>query len=438
MLPNSAIASNSEDIRLWADMTIYWQRVGRTFVRIRRMRLAPDAVAPWDNHMKLLFHGHTWLYNPTSSGMPIPTWERMRTQNVACPACETRNVRLAFVERYLLNVPLMLGPDNAVRLMLGQRVGTVCSREGLLPSRQALFLALVLTTVRTIFRSVHDWRMQGERHGNIYVCGVLYPPWSRKEWETGDFPAVTVMEFVGCQPRGADSLNVAGAGEILVLSDTSENPFEPVMVDTGCNVSQFAPLVTCRLLRTCKKTVHGVVPTARYVMFRADDGLGSRADAQSHAHKCWRTILHMEEMCSLPAVASRNGKKRDPCAQCGADRWAVVGGWKLYKCSKCLSAVYCGEECQRAHWESTHHRECKALTEAQWDSYSRLWARGGWSSRPSICATCGLLPANRKWCPCRRVAYCGTTCQRAHWRSHKPECAWKTTADNSQGTQPDL
>ena len=56
-----------------------------------------------------------------------------------------------------------------------------------------------------------------------------------------------------------------------------------------------------------------------------------------------------------------------------------------------------------------------------WRGYVRL----------ACCAMCGLLAPNRKWCPCRRVAYCGPSCQRAHWRSHKPECAWKTSACNS-------
>ena len=67
----------------------------------------------------------------------------------------------------------------------------------------------------------------------IFVLGVLRSSCIRILWETGDFPPVTCMEFVGCQPGGADSLNVKGVGEILVLSDTEENPFESGMVSTG-------------------------------------------------------------------------------------------------------------------------------------------------------------------------------------------------------------
>lgn len=51
-----------------------------------------------------------------------------------------------------------------------------------------------------------------------------------------------------------------------------------------------------------------------------------------------------------------------------------------------------------------------------------------WPSR--ICANCGIVPKNGRRAPkfkhcggCRVVAYCGTDCQRAHWRStHRAHC----------------
>ena len=41
------------------------------------------------------------------------------------------------------------------------------------------------------------------------------------------------------------------------------------------------------------------------------------------------------------------------CALCGADA--------LQQCSGCVSAYYCGAECQRTHWNANHKRRCRAL-----------------------------------------------------------------------------
>jgi len=39
------------------------------------------------------------------------------------------------------------------------------------------------------------------------------------------------------------------------------------------------------------------------------------------------------------------------CAKCKESKL------KMYKCSKCLTARYCGEECQKAHWRE-HKKKC--------------------------------------------------------------------------------
>ena len=42
------------------------------------------------------------------------------------------------------------------------------------------------------------------------------------------------------------------------------------------------------------------------------------------------------------------------------------------------------------------------------------------------CASCAASARSLKQCArCRTVSYCSTTCQRAHWKSHKPSCHFK-------------
>lgn len=58
---------------------------------------------------------------------------------------------------------------------------------------------------------------------------------------------------------------------------------------------------------------------------------------------------------------------------------------------------------------------------------------------PSSCASCGAAATPQhplKAChPCRKVAYCDRTCQKAHWKIHKPDClelrkGWKDEDGN--------
>ena len=38
------------------------------------------------------------------------------------------------------------------------------------------------------------------------------------------------------------------------------------------------------------------------------------------------------------------------------------------------------------------------------------------------CNHCGALKAPLKHCPCKKVSYCGTGCQRMDRKEHKPDC----------------
>ena len=39
-----------------------------------------------------------------------------------------------------------------------------------------------------------------------------------------------------------------------------------------------------------------------------------------------------------------------------------------------------------------------------------------------VCAACGKTGAQSRCSACRKVAYCSRSCQKSHWKSHKPEC----------------
>jgi hypothetical protein len=53
-------------------------------------------------------------------------------------------------------------------------------------------------------------------------------------------------------------------------------------------------------------------------------------------------------------------------------------------------------------------------TEKQANNYS-MAAR-------DVCAACGKTAAQSRCSACRKVAYCSRSCQKSHWKTHKPEC----------------
>ena len=43
-------------------------------------------------------------------------------------------------------------------------------------------------------------------------------------------------------------------------------------------------------------------------------------------------------------------------------------------------------------------------------------------TQQQLCGSCGSDESLKKCMGCGAVAYCGTTCQKAHWVLHRPEC----------------
>ena len=144
------------------------------------------------------------------------------------------------------------------------------------------------------------------------------------------------------------------------------------------------------------------------------------------------------------------------CAHClkSAERDNI----RLLPCSACKKVAYCGVACQRAHWKTSHKKECGRLMEKIDDeeepnnkeerdcaSSTRSSSQGHGVSSPLIsyktkkekeslvdhkeCANCSSTrstegDALHVCTRCKAVYYCGKPCQIQHWRhgGHKVFC----------------
>jgi hypothetical protein len=58
-----------------------------------------------------------------------------------------------------------------------------------------------------------------------------------------------------------------------------------------------------------------------------------------------------------PAV-SKEAESPIPTRQCASCGRGCEKGLRLKPCSRCRNVVYCGNECQRAHWKGGHKESC--------------------------------------------------------------------------------
>lgn len=127
-------------------------------------------------------------------------------------------------------------------------------------------------------------------------------------------------------------------------------------------------------------------------------------------------------------------KPRHRCANCG-EKTAVIK-----KCADCGTVKYCSRECQKQHWK-VHKVDCKILTSTskyQHDSTPKgMQAKKSKFSNPSVasnldearpslsmtkCGGCEKDFPSLRPCPCHKIAYCSTSCQRMDWGRHKADC----------------
>eukprot|EP00804_Cyclotella_cryptica_P013918 CCRYP_002436-RA/>CCRYP_002436-RA protein AED:0.29 eAED:0.29 QI:0/-1/0/1/-1/1/1/0/523 len=88
------------------------------------------------------------------------------------------------------------------------------------------------------------------------------------------------------------------------------------------------------------------------------DGMSPLAMASGHGQSAWPNVAPLIiEAARKEANQARKTKKQSEsvCENCQAN---VAG--KLQQCSRCKSVIYCGRDCQKAHWKE-HKMVCKDL-----------------------------------------------------------------------------
>ena len=151
---------------------------------------------------------------------------------------------------------------------------------------------------------------------------------------------------------------------------------------------------------------------------------------------------------------------RKACAQC--HKLAYSRGGALLTCTGCKQAAYCGQECQRAHWNASHKKQCAQLREKNKDKMAETAKNesetacstgavaqasfiqvsstdimcqkkkgGNFAGNEGECANCsssqsteGGGGALRACTRCKAVYYCGRPCQIQHWKKggHQQFC----------------
>ena len=87
---------------------------------------------------------------------------------------------------------------------------------------------------------------------------------------------------------------------------------------------------------------------------------------------------------------------------------------RIQLCSGCKKVAYCNNHCQKAHWKQ-HKKTC---------TYVQKSLERDKSVR--VCAACDKQLNERVMlcAGCKKVAYCDSTCQKAHWKQHKKTCSY--------------
>ena len=90
----------------------------------------------------------------------------------------------------------------------------------------------------------------------------------------------------------------------------------------------------------------------------------------------------------------------------------------LKKCGACGRSWYCSQDCQRKDWKE-HKKVCKALKKNV-PASSSLTSQS--DATETTCGGCKRESSSLRPCPCHKVAYCSTNCQRTDWTRHKVDC----------------
>ena len=137
-------------------------------------------------------------------------------------------------------------------------------------------------------------------------------------------------------------------------------------------------------------------------------------------------------MSSAPSPRAASSVAIVPCVAPGCPAAATA------KCRACLVAAYCGATCAAADWPA-HKPACvraevDRLT-AERAAAVAASARDAFDSAVGECAAAACARKSIARCTrCRRVGYCGVSCQTAHWPAHKAQCKLWSAEAGAAGT----
>ena len=173
---------------------------------------------------------------------------------------------------------------------------------------------------------------------------------------------------------------------------------------------------------------------------------GKKSDALKHCGRCMN-ISYCSKSCQQAdwsrhkAVCQRSsteekleGSKstaaaRDACAFCGKKSDAPM------HCGWCMNISYCSTSCQQNDW-SRHKDVCQSrLPHSKPEASTSVAETRDRAEVKRECSSCGEASESLKHCTrCRKVSYCGRSCQQADWPRHKSMCGYNE--GKSEGVKP--
>ena len=97
------------------------------------------------------------------------------------------------------------------------------------------------------------------------------------------------------------------------------------------------------------------------------------------------------------------------------------------RCVRCKQVWYCGRDCQAKDWKEQHKQECNENVKEEKKEGAMSSSSSTTMPNGVVVHACAFCETKAEQCcsQCKQVWYCGSHCQRRHWKIHKKECEKK-------------